>query len=166
MNLNPYVILAYFVVASSIIGGTYTYAQHRQFKYDEAAQAVKTLAIERAANKKVAEANIKAETTNVLFNQYRQNAEIKNHEAQIVIDTTRTELASVKRLRDPYSKPASCSGLPKDTAATRDTPSQATPSELSEEFSGFLKQQAYEADQVAVYATTCHEWAMQLVNDR
>ena len=47
----PYRIWAAIAAVTAIIGGTYTVAQHRQFKYDEAAQAVKKLAVERAANK-------------------------------------------------------------------------------------------------------------------
>lgn len=114
--LAPYNLLIIAGLAVSIIGGTYTIAQHRQFKYDEAAQNVKNLAIERAANKALHEANAKAAATNSRFDKYRQDAEVKNHENQIAIDTTRTQLAAVKRLRDPYRKPADCGGLPQTTA--------------------------------------------------
>ena len=158
----PYRMWAAVAAATAIIGGTYTVAQHRQFKYDEAAQAVKTLAIERAANAKMQEANAKAAATNLRFDKYRQDAEVKNHENRIAIDTTRTQLAAVKRLRDPYRKPADCGGLPKTATAPSDPIDQTASGGLSEEFDGFLKQQAYEADQVAVYANTCHEWASQL----
>lgn len=161
----PYRIWAAAAAVTAIIGGTYTIAQHRQFKYDEAAQAVKTLAIERAANAKMQEANAKAAATNVRFDKYRQDAEVKNYESQIAIDTTRTQLAAVKRLRDPYRKPADCGGLPKTAATAGDTVDQTPRGELSEEFDGFLKRQAYAADQVAIYAQTCHEWAVKLAAD-
>ena len=158
----PYRIWAAVTAATAIIGGTYTYAQHRQYKYDEAAQSVKTLAIERAANKALQIANVIAVKSNERFAKIQQDAEVKNHESQIIIDTTRTQLAAVKRLLDPYRKPADCGGLPKDTAAPGDTVDATASGELSEQFSNYLKQQAYEADQVAVYANTCYEWASKL----
>ena len=158
----PYRMWAAVAAVTAIIGGTYTVAQHRQFKYDEAAQAVKNLAIERAANAKMQEANAKAAATNALFDQYRQTAEVKNHELQIEIDTTRTHLATRGKLRDPYRKPADCSGLSKDTATAGGVIDQTTSGGLSEELDGFLKRQAYEADQVAIYAQTCHEWIINL----
>lgn len=158
----PYRIWAAVAAVTAIIGGTYTVAQHRQFKYDEAAQAVKTLAVERAANKALQIANDIAVKSNERFAKIQQDAEVKNHESQIIIDTTRTQLATIKRLRDPYRKPADCGGLSKDTTSPGIAIDQTTSGGLSEELDGFLKRQAYEADQVAVYANTCHEWASKL----
>ena len=161
--LAPYKILIIIIAVAALFGTVGTVAYNKGYSRASDAAAARELKIETASNKALQIANDIAVKTNEKFAEIQQNAEVKNHENQIIIDTTRTQLAAVKRLRDPYRKPADCGVLPKAATAASGTVDAAAPGELSEELSGFLKQQAYEADQVAVYAQTCHEWAMNLV---
>ena len=151
-------------VAAMLGGITYSYS----IVYDKGklvqknADAAEKLKVERAANLALAAANAKAEQSNAQFSKLQQDAEIQNHENQIIVNNARTQLASIKRLRDPGHRTASGCKLPENATATSVAIDQTAPAELSAELDGFLKQQAYAADQLAVYAQTCYEWSSGL----
>lgn len=142
------------------------YMDHRGYKRGyvnmENKAAAAQLKAERASNKALAAANAKAAKSDERFSAIQQDMEKKQHENQAIIDTTRKQLASIKRLRDPGYRVASCSELPKGAAASGGATDATSPGYISNEFTEFLQEQAYAADQVAVYAKTCHDWAVSI----
>lgn len=157
----------YLLIGGAVLLGSWSfYMDHRGYKRGyviaENKAAAVQLKAERASNMALAAANARAAKSDERFSAIQQDMEKKQHENQAIIDTTRKQLASVKRLRDPGYRAASCGQLPKDAAAAGDI-TDATPSGyISDEFTEFLKQQAYAADQVAVYAKTCHDWVVSI----
>lgn len=153
---NPWAI---FAVVGALLGShVYVYSMGKARERDAAAQVA--LVVERVATKALLEANARATASNARFAQIQQDTEKRYHENQIAIDAARKQLADVKRLRDPGYRAADCRRLPQDTQAPGDTTDTASPGELSAEFTVFLRDQAYDADQVSIYAKACHDWAI------
>lgn len=148
-----------------VFGGTY-YAYNSG--YDAASNKAKAeqLEVARAANTALLAANAKAAAITAQYATLQQQIEVKAHEDQKIIDTTRRQLASIVRLRDPGYRPASDCKLPATTQAASAAADNPAPGDLSVEFSNFLKQQAYDADQVSIYAKTCHDWVVGLSEDK
>lgn len=151
---NPWIVLAVLVA----LAGSHTYAYVSGKGRAEDAAAKVQLQAERVATKALLEANARAAASDARFAQIQQETEKRHHENQLAIDAERKRLAAAGRLRDPGYRPADCRGLPENTEASGDTADTPTPGDLSEEFTAFLRNEAYEADKVAVYAKTCHEW--------
>lgn len=159
LTLNPWVIFS--VVAALAGSHTYVYTLGQSREKDAAAKV--QLAAERVATKALLEANARAAQSDATFAKIQQDAEIKHHENQLAIDATRKQLATVKRLRDPGYRPADCGRLPKNPEAPSDIiDAAAAPGHLSTGFTEFLNGKFYSADQVAVYAKTCHDWVVSV----
>jgi hypothetical protein len=92
--------------------------------------------------------------------------ETQANEDQKIIDTAHSQLIAIKRLRDPYASLADNCKLSVNPTTTSITTNNTAPGELSEQLTNFLEQQAYDADQVAVYAKTCHDWVAGLADIR
>ncbi|MHB1176052.1 MAG: hypothetical protein ACYCZJ_13115 [Sulfuriferula sp.] len=162
----PYRLIASIIAVAALFGGTYIYAQHRQYQADSAAYAAQTLAISQAASKALQAANDKAAAVEQSLQSTKDQLEIQNAQSKKAIDAAlavNRKLATGAGLRDPGSRTA-CSGtVSKDTGSTGiDTATTTEPARLSDTAAEFLLTFAYDADQVAAYAQTCHDWAMSV----
>lgn len=160
--LAPYRLIIELMAGMALVFGGAYYAYNAG--YDAASNKAKAeqLEVARAANTALLAANAKAAAITAQYATLQQQIEVKAHEDQKIIDTTRRQLASIVRLRDHGYRPASDCKLPGDTTTSGAAADETTPGDLSIELSDYLKQQAYDADQVAVYAQICHDWVMEL----
>ena len=156
---NPWLVVGIAALIGGLLFGLYQTGYSKGHKHATDAANTEKLAIERASTKALLEANARAAASDARFAKIQQDTEKRHHENQLAIDDERKRLAAAGRLRDPGYRPANCRGLPQNTEAASDTTDTPAPGELSEEFTAFLRNEAYEADKVSVYAKTCHEWA-------
>ena len=95
-----------------------------------------------------------------------QDLEIKNVEANKLLDEALAKNRSLARklggLRDPFAKSSSSCSVSPSTGTPSNPDDGATTGRLSDEASEFLLEFAREADEAANYATTCHNWAKEL----
>lgn len=160
--LAPYKLFIYIGIIITLFGSTYIYAQHRQKVYDENKYAVEKMVIKEAADKAFNVANEKAAIQDKKFSLLQQEMEKKIIEDKATNDLLRKRIATSGKLRDPYSKPTNCSKVSTDSSATSQPVSEAPSSELSTEFTGFLRELTFQADETALYANTCYEWATKI----
>lgn len=162
---NPYILLGAAGAALALSAGSF-YAGHHwattQAEAERAKMVAAQLEVERVANKALTEANDRASKSDERFAKIQQDMEKKQHENQAIIDAAHKQLSTIKRLRDPGSRSSDCGDLPKNTTAPGDPVDATPPGYLSDEFTEFLREQAYAADQVSVYAKTCHDWVVSI----
>ncbi len=90
-------------------------------------------------------------------------------QADALLADNRRLAAKLGGLRDPGRTDSGCGPMPAATGATADNQGGSTGSEFSNTTEGFLSAEAgefllnfaAEADRAAIYAQTCHEWAMK-----
>lgn len=163
LALNPWVILAAVVALGAALTGSFFYGTSVGKAESDVTWQKREIEINRVATKTLLEANAKAAKSDARFAKIQQDAEKKHHENQLAINAARKQLDSVKRLRDPGYRPADCGRLPQDATTTSDiTDATAAPGHLSSRFTEFLNGKFYSADQVAVYAKTCHDWVVSV----
>jgi hypothetical protein len=136
------------------------------------------LSNEKLAAEKFAEASDRAAEIERTHAALAQDLEIKNVEANKLLDEALAKNRSLARklggLRDPFAKPPSGCSVPTGTSTPSNsndgTPTGRLSDEaeglLSNEASEFLLELAAEADRAALYATTCHRWVMELHDAR
>jgi hypothetical protein len=112
-------------------------------------QKVEAQTLLTAATDRIAKAEADARNANQQLD--------KSHETAINSINALHDSFATARLRDPGRRPSR--GCAEPTGASAGQPeSQADSAELSAELTRFLVDQAYRADQVAVYAETCHRF--------
>lgn len=161
--LVPYRLLIELGVVLALISGIAIYSHHAGYQSAKNEDAAIQLKATQAADAALLAANTRAAAITAQYAQLQQRTETQSHEDQKIIDTTRNQLAAIKRLRDPYASLADNCKLSTGTATASAPADDPAPGELSVELTDFLEQQAYAADQVAVYAKTCHDWVMGLI---
>lgn len=162
----PYRMLAFAIAFFAIVGGAYVWGHHNGYKSASDAAAGRELAMSQAASKSLQAANDKAAAVEQSLQSTKDQLEIQNAQSKKAIDAAlavNRKLATGAGLRDPGSRTA-CSGtVSKDTGSTGiDTATTTEPARLSDTAAEFLLSFAYDADQVAAYAQTCHDWAMSV----
>lgn len=160
-----YRLIASLIAIVAILGGTYTYGHHAGYKSASDAAAARELAIAQSSAKALQEANDKALATERTLQTIKDNLESQNVQAQRSINAIHTaniRLAAAKRLRDPGYRAPNCRAVPKDTKPTSSDTVAAAGGELSDQLTNFLLSESYRADQAAIYAKTCHDWAMSV----
>ena len=124
------------------------------------------LSNEKLAAEKFAEASDRAAEIERTHAALAQDLEIKNVEANKLLDEALAKNRSLARklggLRDPLAKPPSGCPVPSGTGTPSNPDDGATTGRLSDEASEFLLEFSREADEAANYATTCHNWAKEL----
>lgn len=124
------------------------------------------LSNEKLAAEKFAEASDRAAEIERNHAALAQDLEIKNVEANKLLNETLAENRRLARelggLRDPFAKPSSGCSVPTSTSTSSNSNDGASSGKLSEEASEFLLEFARDADDAANYATTCHNWAKEL----
>lgn len=161
----PYRLIASLIAVIAILGGTYMYGHHAGYKSASDAAAGRELAIAQSSARALHEANDKARATERTLQTIKDKLEVQNVQSQKAIDAVHAaniHLAATKRLRDPYHHTTSCRAVPKDTKPTSSDTVAATGGQLSEELTNLLLSESYRADQAAIYAKTCHDWAMSV----
>lgn len=158
----PYRLLIELIAALALVSGTAIYAHHDGYQSAKNEDAAVQLKVTQAADAALLAANTKAATLTAQYAQIQQKMETQSHADQKIIDATRAQLATIKRLRDPYASLADNCKLSTNSATASATADDPASGELSAELTDFLEQQAYAADQVAVYAKTCHDWVAGL----
>lgn len=141
--------------------GAYFYGHSNGVDSERVVWQAKEIKDAQKADKALGAANKLAADATAKYAVIQQQMEVLQNANQTLVDNARRKL-SVKRLRDPYSLASSCGQLPRTPTASGNPVINPAPGELSAELDQFLKQQAYEADTVAVYANTCHSWVMGL----
>ncbi|MFA5170440.1 MAG: hypothetical protein WC426_02660 [Sulfuriferula sp.] len=142
--------------------GAALYIHHDGYKSAKNEDAAVQLKVTQQADAALLAANTRAANLTAQYAQIQQKMETQANEDQKIIDTARQQLTAIKRLRDPYTSLADNCKLSVSPTASSATPDDPAPGELSEQLTSFLEQQAYDADQVAVYAKTCHDWVVGL----
>ena len=124
------------------------------------------LSNEKLAAEKFAEASDRAAEIERNHAALAQDLEIKNVEANKLLDEALVENRRLARelggLRDPFAKSSSGCSVPPSTGTSSNPDDGAASGRLSDEASEFLLEFAREADAAANYATTCHNWAKEL----
>jgi hypothetical protein len=132
------------------------------------------LSNEKLAAEKFAEASDRAAEIERTHAALAQDLEIKNVEANKLLDEALVKNRSLARelggLRDPFAKPPSGCPVPSGTSTSSNSNDGTPTGRFSDEASGllsneaseFLLEFAREADEAASYATTCHNWAKEL----
>ena len=111
-----------------------------------------------------------AETEKVLVAERKQKELSDALEKQY--DSTKTQIqteqatnrrlaSELSGLRDKGRRASRCPAVPATGSTTVNAVTETDGAYLSDEASEFLLGFAYDADQVAAYAQTCHEWVMQ-----
>jgi hypothetical protein len=164
--LLPYRLMIEICAALALIFGAALYIHHDGYKSAKNEDAAIQLKATQVANAVLFVVNTRVANLTAQYAQIQQKMETQANEDQKIIDAAYSQLIAIKRLRDPYaslSDNCKLSTHPPTASTTTDDPA---PGELSEQLTNFLEQQAYEADQVAVYAKTCHDWVvgLQLLN--
>jgi hypothetical protein len=160
--LAPYRLLIEMMTVLALLSGIAAYSHHEGYQSAKNEDAAVQLKVTRAADAALLAANTKAETLTAQYAQIQQKMETQANADQKIIDTTRSQLVTIKRLRDPYASLADNCKLSVNATAASPAADDPAPGELSEQLTSFLEQQAYDADQVAVYAKTCHDWVAGL----
>lgn len=163
--LAPYRILIAALAIAAILGSVSAYSYHSGYKRAADAAAARELAIAQSSAKALQAANDKALATERTLQTIKDNLEKQNAQAQNAIDAVHLaniRLAATKRMRDPGYRPTDCRAVPKDPGTSSSAPAPATAGELSDELAQFLIAESYRADQSAIYAKTCHDWAMSV----
>ena len=117
-----------------------------------------------AANQLVAETNkvltaerVQKDLSNALETQHNSAKEqIQTEQA-----TNRRLASELSGLRDKGRRASRCPAVPATGSTAASADESTDDAYLSNEAAEFLLGLAYDADEVAVYAQTCHEWIMQ-----
>jgi zona occludens toxin (predicted ATPase) len=160
--LLPYRLMIEICAALALIFGAALYIHHDGYKSAKNEDAAIQLKATQAANAALLAANTRAANLTAQYAQIQQKMETQANEDQKIIDTAHSQLIAIKRLRDPYASLADNCKLSTHPTTASTTTDDPAPGELSEQLTNFLEQQAYEADKLAVYAKTCHDWVVGL----
>lgn len=118
------------------------------------------------AARQLQEATEKVVATERKHNAIATQLEIKNAEQQTSLDRALADnrrLASrLGGLRDPGSRASCPSAVSTTSGTTQQPPAEATSGRLSAEATEFLLEFARDADRVAQYANSCHDWISKI----
>ena len=118
------------------------------------------------ASKLFAEASAKTAEVNKKNEDLSSALEVKSIETKKQIDSVLADNRRLARklggLRDPFAKPTSGCPVSGDTPTPGALTDGATQGRLSDETTEFLLEFAHSADEAAIYANTCHQWAKEI----
>lgn len=155
----PYLFVA-IIIASFASGYGFAY-KVSQLEIKEMADSIATQ--NQEAEALLATLTEEAKKANAKALQLNKELEDANESAIKAINTQRDDFKS-QRMYDNGRKSSRCT-----TAKVGDSTGSVDPSDdgrLSEEFSTFLKSEAYRADQVSAYAQLCQKFIQGLNRDR